>query len=283
MRSGLFTFDPISYDSDGNRIVTSMRHAENVVVTFNDDPRHCLHYEHAPLMDFLDHNKHRLPRTLHRSDLTNIAFNNVVIVDRCFAHCNFENSTFVNSVINRCSFIQCNFNGCRFEGCSITEVDMTLSHLETTDFGSHSILKDLHLDNSYITKETKINIPMVCPEDGGFIAWKKAKRILQPYGDAPDNARSVLVKLYIPASAKRSSSTSSKCRCSEAKVLGIYDLSGNDISKVVPAVRSSYDPDFEYRVGTYVFIPNFDENRWSECSNGIHFFMDKDTARRYQF
>lgn len=279
MKSRLFTFDPIIYDSDGNRIITSMRHVENVIVTVKGGPRRGC--EDIPLIDFLDHNKHQSPRVLHCGDLTNIAFNNAVIVDCCFTRCNFENSTFVNSIISRCAFIDCNFNGCRFEGCGITNVDMSFSHLETTDFGSHSMLRDINLDNSYITKETRINIPMACPEEGGFIAWKKAKRILQPYGDAPDSAREVLVKLYIPASAKRSSSTSSKCRCSEAKVLGIYDLDGSNISNIVPVVCSRRDPDFEYRVGTYVFIPNFDENRWVECSSGIHFFMDKDMARRY--
>ena len=30
-----------------------------------------------------------------------------------------------------------------------------------------------------------------------------------------------------------------------------------------------------YKVGEIVYFNSFDKNRWSECSHGIHFFVDK--------
>ena len=112
-------------------------------------------------------------------------------------------------------------------------------------------------------------IPMVCPEEGVFIGWKKAitKRSC------------VIVKLKIPASAKRSSATSRKCRCDKAKVLEIYNLDG-----AVSEERkcySSYDNSFIYKVGKIVKIDDFDEYRWNECSRGIHFFMSRQEAIDY--
>ena len=112
-------------------------------------------------------------------------------------------------------------------------------------------------------------IPMVCPEEGAFIGWKKAKT----------KRRYVIVKLEVPASAKRSSSTSRKCRCDKAKVLEIYNLDGA-VSKERECY-SSYDASFIYEVGKTVKVDDFDEDRWSECSQGIHFFMNRQEAVDY--
>ena len=112
-------------------------------------------------------------------------------------------------------------------------------------------------------------IPTTCPEAGAFIGWKKAKT----------KRRYVIVKLEIPASAKRSSATTRKCRCDKAKVLEIYNLDG-----VVSEERkcySSYDNSFIYEVGKTVKIDDFDEDRWNECSQGIHFFMNRQEAIDY--
>ena len=105
-------------------------------------------------------------------------------------------------------------------------------------------------------------IPMVCPEEDEFIGWKKADKHI--------------VKLFIPSDAKRSSSTTRKCRCSKAKVLEIYNLDGTIAEE--REVRSNYDNSFIYKVGEIVEVADFDENRWEECSKGIHFFMQRKEA-----
>ena len=112
-------------------------------------------------------------------------------------------------------------------------------------------------------------IPMTCPEDGAFIGWKKARTKI----------RCVIVKLEIPASAKRSSATSRKCRCSEAKVLEIYNLDGAVAEE--RKCYSHYDNSFIYEVGKTVKVDDFDEDRWSECSQGIHFFINRQEAIDY--
>ena len=78
--------------------------------------------------------------------------------------------------------------------------------------------------------------------------------------------------------AKRSSATTVKCRCNKAKVLEIRDIETN---KLIDSVRSNYDKDFVYKTGEVVYVDDFDDNRWSECSTGIHFFMNRENALNY--
>ena len=114
-------------------------------------------------------------------------------------------------------------------------------------------------------------IYMMCPEEGAFIGWKKAEI----------SEKQMLVKLSIPASAKRSSSTSRKCRCNKAKVLEIYNLDGTVAEE--RECYSSYDKNFIYEVGKTVKVDDFDEDRWKECTKGIHFFMNRQEAINYNY
>ena len=108
-------------------------------------------------------------------------------------------------------------------------------------------------------------IPMICPEEGSFIGYKKAS--------------GKIIKLCIPEDAKRSSATTRKCRCNKAVVLSIYELDGS-ISKAT-GVASSRDINFIYKINKEVVVDDFDEDRWNECSTGIHFFMQKQEAIDY--
>lgn len=108
-------------------------------------------------------------------------------------------------------------------------------------------------------------IPYSCPDVGSFIGYKKA--------------RHGIVELEILSDARRCSATGRKCRCDKARVLGIYDEKHNllDIKETV----SRYDASFKYVVGEIVEEPKFCENRWDECSQGIHFFINFQEAVNY--
>lgn len=107
--------------------------------------------------------------------------------------------------------------------------------------------------------------PLQCPETGSFIGYKKTS--------------GYIIELEICADAKRSSATSRKCRCSKAKVLSITYLDGSDSG--LTEVRSDYSKEFVYRVGEIAEAPDFDENRWNECTAGIHFFITRGEAVKY--
>ena len=107
-------------------------------------------------------------------------------------------------------------------------------------------------------------ITMACPSDGAFTAWKKLNN-------------GAIAKLLIPENAKRCSATGRKCRCDKAVVIAIYDKDGNAIE----SMSSTWMSDFIYKVGEYIVPDSFDDDRWNECSHGIHFFITRTEAEEY--
>ena len=105
---------------------------------------------------------------------------------------------------------------------------------------------------------------MQCPEKGAYIGYKKAE--------------GKIVELEIQADAKRSSATTRKCRASKAKVLSITSIDGKEHFE---EAKSSRDQSFVYRVGKTVEVKDFDEDRWNECSTGIHHFITREEAVFY--
>ena len=103
-----------------------------------------------------------------------------------------------------------------------------------------------------------------CPEKGSFIGYKKS-------GDK-------IVELRIEEDSKRSSATSRKCRASKVKVLSITSIDGTEEFQ---KAQNTGVYSFTYEVGKTYEIYNFDDDRWNECSTGIHFFITRDEAVRY--
>ena len=79
--------------------------------------------------------------------------------------------------------------------------------------------------------------------------------------------------------ARRCSATSRKCRCDKAKVLSITTPDGNETD--ITSIESNHDHSFIYTVGEVVEVPDFDDDRWNECSTGIHFFINRQEAVDY--
>ena len=108
-------------------------------------------------------------------------------------------------------------------------------------------------------------IPYACPDFGKFIGYKKAS--------------GYIVELEIPEDAKRLSATTRKCRCNKAKVLRI--LNRNKETLDIIEVRSDFDSNFVYKVGEIVSVDDFNDDRFNECSTGIHFFINFQEAVDY--
>ena len=138
-------------------------------------------------------------------------------------------------------------SGAYLSGADLSGADLSSAYLSGADLSSAKI--------SSLTCGITLN----CPEEGAFIAFKKCK--------------GKIVKLLITEDASRLSATTYKCRANKAKVL--------EIEGGLSEIRSDYDSNFIYKVGEIVEVHDFDENRWNECSSGIHFFMSKEMAKQY--
>ena len=174
-----------------------------------------------------------------------------------------------------------NLSGAHLSGANLIDADLRSANLRSADLSGANLigadlsgadlrsanLRSANLSGAHlsgiITNHHTAFYHLQCPEEGSFIGYKKAG--------------SCIVKLSIPEDALRSSATSRKCRANKAKVLEIRKLSGESIEEV----SSNYDNTFIYKVGEEVKVDNFDTDRWSECSAGIHFFITKEEAIDY--
>ena len=99
----------------------------------------------------------------------------------------------------------------------------------------------------------------IVPEEGPFFGWKKCRN-------------NVLVQVAVGAKAKRSNSTGRKCRAEYVKVLQVIGAEEG---------VSQYDQNTRYKVGEIVRCDKWDDDRWNECSGGIHFFLTRAEAEAY--
>ena len=148
-----------------------------------------------------------------------------------------------------------NLRGANLRGANLRDANLRGAYLRDAD------LRDADIRGAEISKELNellISYTSICPE-GTLIGWKKCK----------DN---IIVKLEIPAETKRSNATGRKCRAEYAKVLEVI---GAEVG------ISQHDGKTKYKVGEIIRPDKWDDNRWEECSSGIHFFITRLEAENY--
>lgn len=172
---------------------------------------------------------------------------NVRLFGANLANTNLKGVNLVDANLKGAFLMSANLVGANIAGADLTDANLTYANLAYTKLCE--------------AKNTPF-IPFACPDSGSFIAYKKAS--------------GHIVKLQIPKDAKRLSATGRKCRCDKAKVLEIQNLDGTKAN--ITRIRSNFDGSFIYEVGKIVSVDNFDEDRWNECSTGIHFFVNRQEA-----
>ncbi len=142
-----------------------------------------------------------------------------------------------------------------FSGANLAEANFANAKLEGANF------------------ESVKNMPNFqhVPAAGPFTAFKKVRD-------------EFVVELLIPAEASRVSSTGTKCRASNAKVVRAFyvDRSGPQIASGAKYC-SLYDSGFVYEIGKGVAVNNFDDDFRTDCARGIHFFMNFNEALDFKF
>lgn len=233
-------------------------------------------------------------------------FKNVIFDNSQLFYVEFDNCTFVS-----CKFDECLFNKTQFIDCVFDNMYFSESTLLGVSILRLSLINDYHsaiqycmLKNTTIDIDSANNTKLIlkssmchqcnvsqrseqyilcnttttnyyshCPETVSYIAYKKA--FINSKGNVDID---VIVKLQILENAKRSSAGGNKCRASAAKVLSISSINKKTYYK---KAYSMFDTDFIYEVGKIVKVSNFNENRWEECSEGIHHFLTRKEAEVY--
>ena len=199
---------------------------------------------------------------LSNNDLTSANLNNA----------NLSNANLSNARLTNVNLRCADLSDANLSGVNLTHADLRSATLISVDL-ENANLSNANLINADLrrskTKGVKTSIytagyDLACPESGSFIGYKKAD--------------GCLIELLIPEDAKRSSATTIKCRCDKAKVLAIVDINTGEPKQIA---CSNYDSSFIYEVGETVSVDDFEEDRWSECASGIHFFINKYHAINY--
>ena len=145
--------------------------------------------------------------------------------------------------------------GADLSGADLSGADLSGARLCGSNLsGANLSGADLYGANLKYAKNCELSIARtrILPE-GQLIGWKKCKD-------------DVIVKLQIPAKAKRSSAFGRKCRAEYAKVLQVF---GADVG------ISIHDGKTVYRKGKTVKPDSFSEDWKTECAPGIHFYITR--------
>ena len=169
---------------------------------------------------------------------------------------NLSRANLSRADLSRADLSGANLSGANLSGADLSRADLSGANLSRANlYGANLYGADL---SGAKNAELVIAQTRILP-DGDLIGWKKCKD-------------GVIVKLAIPAAAKRSHAFGRKCRAEFADVLEVIGASSG---------VSSHDNKTEYRVGCRVAADRFDENWQEECSGGIHFFITRIEAENY--
>ena len=160
--------------------------------------------------------------------------------------------------------VRANLRGANLQGANLQGADLRWADLQWADLQGANLqwanlqganLQGANLQGAWLQGADLPHFQL-CPEEGGFIGWKKVQgnRIL---------------KLLIPAAAKRTSSlVGRKCRAEFVVV-----LAGEGVS--------THDGKTGYYPCATVYPDKYDDDIRVECTSGIHFFITKREAEEY--
>jgi hypothetical protein len=156
--------------------------------------------------------------------------------------------------------------GADLQGADLQGAYLQGAYLQGADLQG-AYLQGADLQGAYLQGATNIEwaeaVTSILP-DGDIIGWKKC--------------REGIVKLLIPAKAKRSNASGRKCRAEYAIDKGHFTFDGKRTKK---DFTSQFDTTFVYKVGATIKPDKWDEDRWNECAGGVHFFITRFEAENY--
>ena len=210
---------------------------------------------------------------LRGADLSCANLSNANLFGANLRGANLRGANLSNANLRNANLRDADLSGVNLRGADLSGADLSFANLRGADLSGANLscanlrgadLSGASMDQMIWDIHT-VFYPLQCPDSGSYIGYKKASGLV--------------VELEIPADARRSSATSRKCRASKAKVLSITDINGNPAGG---QVKSNYDPNFVYAIGETVEVTDFDDNRWNECSTGIHHFITRAEAVIYE-
>jgi uncharacterized protein YjbI with pentapeptide repeats len=207
---------------------------------------------------------------LRGADLSGANLRGANLSDANLRGANLSDASLRGADLSGANLTYANLRGANLRGADLSGANLTYANLSGANLRDANLrganLRGANLSDADLRGAKEIPSLVaaqlfVPPEKGSFTCFKKG-------------SRGEIIELVIPETAKRSSATGRKCRASEAIVVSIDDGQKQ-------YAESGHNSLFIYEVGETVVPSSFDEDRWSECAPGIHFFMTREEAKQY--
>ena len=165
-----------------------------------------------------------------------------------------------------------NLRSTNLRSTNLSGTDLSNANLRSADLSGADLyganLSDANLSDA-VNAELAFALTVIVQE-GDIISWKA---VIDPI-----TGKKVIAKLLIPKEARRSNAAGRKCRAEYADVLAIIGAdAGISCNNGVVAKELL----ITYRAGIRVQADSWDENRWNECSHGIHFYITRAEAEAH--
>jgi hypothetical protein len=193
-----------------------------------------------------------LPRAdLSRADLSFANLSGADLSRADLSRADLSRANLSCAYLSRANLSRANLYGADLSRAYLSRADLSFANLSGADLsGANNVT-------------TAFAMTSITP-DGALIGWKKCRT---------EDGGFCTVKLRIPEDAKRSNASGRKCRAEWAEVL--------EVDGALVGI-SSHDSSFRYVAGEKVIPKSWDDNRWNECSSGIHFFITRAEAEAYE-
>jgi hypothetical protein len=174
------------------------------------------------------------------------------------------------AILSRANLSKANLSGAILSGADLSGADLSKANLSEADLSGANLsganlswanLSGAILSWANLSKAKGATLAIartrIIPAEGEIIGWKKCQD-------------GVLVKLRVPATAKRSNAFGRKCRASKVEVLEVIGAT----------IGVSYSSEtVTYKVGEIVKPTEpFNADFTQECASGIHFYITREEA-----
>lgn len=223
--------------------------------------------------------------SVNHSNLTGVQAKRCDFINCCMWDCCFKEAKLNASCFLASQLCDGNFRGADLSNCDLRWTDIDYANFENANLSNVDLrwtensywarfeganMEDIDIRGSAIDDKAvegakNLFIPIVCPEEGSFIAWMKCR----------DDK---IVKIQVPENALRTGGTRYSCRASEVLVLAIFD--GDTTCDEAVSIE---DENLIFRQGELVkdseeFDPSLLHN-----GAGIHFFITRAEAERAKY
>ena len=179
-----------------------------------------------------------------------------------------------------------NLSGAALSGADLSGADLFRANLSGADLSDANLfranLSDANLSGANLFRANLSGANLFCAKNAELaeaITSILPAGTLTVYKKAKCRSLNVLLTLEIPAEAKRSNASGRKCRAEYAILRAIE---GIGFEYTDGQITSTYDSGFVYpAIGESITPNGWDDNRWNECSKGIHFFITRYEAEHY--